>query len=92
MPMPKEYRDRLLAEHETAEEGARRETRRDILRTAGHLAFWVLFGMALFGFAFHTSDHAVGMIFWWAAHAVWIGGVAGALLAAYRRGEKRGDW
>jgi hypothetical protein len=32
------------------------------------------------------------MMFWWAGHAVWIGGVAGALLAAYRRGERRGDW
>ncbi len=92
MPLPDEYRDQLIASHTDAEMHARHETRRDLLRTAGHLAFWVLCGLTLFGFAFHTRDHTIGMMFWWAAHAVWIAGVSGALLAAYRRGEKRGDW
>jgi hypothetical protein len=92
MPLPKEYRDGLIERHEIDERAARRETWRDMLRTIGHLAFWVLCGLALFGFAFHTSDHSIGMIFWYAAHAVWIGGVTFSLLAAYRRGERRGDW
>jgi hypothetical protein len=92
MPLPKEYRDGLIERHETNERAARRETTRDMFRTIGHLAFWVLCGLALFGFAFHTSDHAIGMMFWYAAHAVWIAGVTGSLLAAYRRGERRGDW
>jgi hypothetical protein len=92
MPLPKEYRDALIRRHEESERSARRETTRDMFRTTGHLAFWVLCGLAFFGLAFHTTDHAVGMMLWYTAHIVWIGGVAGALLAAYRRGERRGDW
>jgi hypothetical protein len=92
MPIPKEHYDALIQSHAKSERSARRATRRDMLRTMGHLAFWVVCGLGLFGFAFHTTDHAVGMMFWWAAHAVWIGGVTTALLAAYRRGEQRGDW
>lgn len=92
MPMPQEYRDQLLERHLTAEAEARRATRRDLLRTCGHLVFWVACGLVLFGLAFHTDNYQIGMVFWWAAHAVWLSGVAFSLLAAYRRGEKRGDW
>lgn len=92
VPLPKEYRDALIESHEESERSARRETTRDLLRTMGHILVWVLCGLGLFGLAFHATDHAIGMVFWWAAHAVWIGGVSGALLAAYRRGECRGDW
>ena len=92
MPLPKEYHAALIERHEKSERSARRDTMRDMFRTMGHLAFWVLCGLAFFGLAFHTTDHAVGMMLWYAAHIVWIGGVAGALLAAYRRGERRGDW
>ncbi|MFL5607776.1 MAG: hypothetical protein ACJ8AD_15100, partial [Gemmatimonadaceae bacterium] len=68
MPLPKEIRDGLIERHERDERAAKRETTRDMLRTMGHLAFWVLCGLVLFGFAFHTSDHAIGMMFWYAAH------------------------
>jgi hypothetical protein len=92
MPLPQKYRDALIESREKSERSARQETTRDLLRTCGHIVLWVLCGLALFGLAFHATDYAIGMIFWWAAHAVWIGGVSGALLAAYRRGERRGDW
>jgi hypothetical protein len=92
MPLPKEYRDALIKSHGESERAARRATTRDMFRTVGHIAFWVLCGLGLFGLAFHTTDHTIGMMYWWAAHAVWIAGVTGALLAAYRRGERRGDW
>ena len=92
MPMPEKYRRALIESHDASERLARRETARDLLRTCGHIVFWVLAGLGLFALAFHSSDRTVGMMFWWAAHAVWIGGVSAALLAAYRRGERRGDW
>jgi hypothetical protein len=92
MPMPRKYIDEQIENRSRSERDARRETARDMLRSMGHIVFWVLCGLAFLGLALHTDDHAVGMMFWWAGHAVWIGGVAGALLAAYRRGERRGDW
>ena len=92
MPMPQRYRDELVASHERAYREARSETFRDLLRTAGHLGIWVCSGLSLLGLALHSSVHMTGMVFWWAGHAVWLGGVSFSLLAAYRRGEKRGDW
>jgi uncharacterized YccA/Bax inhibitor family protein len=92
MPIQKEYYDALIERNGKTERSARRDTTRDMLRTMGYLALCVLGGLALIGFALHVSDYAVGIIFWWAGHAVWLSGVLFVLLAAYRRGEKRGDW
>lgn len=92
MPISPERYEKLIAQSEIARRAARRDTLRDLLRAMGHIAFWVVCGLVLFAWAFHVTDRATGMIFWWAAHAVWIAGVAFSVLAAYRRGEKRGDW
>ena len=92
MPMPQEYRDALVEKHARAERAARRDTRREMLRTIGAIAFWVACGLVLIGMALHVTDRTIGMAFWWGGHIVWIGGVASAILVAYRRGEKRGDW
>lgn len=92
MPMPRKYLDEQMAGRERAEHEARRETTRDLLRACSHILFWVLCGLALLGLALHTDDRTVGLAFWWGGHAVWVGGVSWAILAAYRRGERRGDW
>lgn len=92
MPMPQEYRDALIDKHEKAEQAARRDTRREMLRVVAEIAFWVACGLALIGLALHVGDRDVGMVFWWGGHAVWIGGVASAIHRAYCRGEARGDW
>jgi hypothetical protein len=92
MPMPQEYRDALIEKHERAEREARRDTRREMLRVVGMIVFWVACGLGFIGLALHSTDHAVGMMLWWAGHIVWIGGVASAVFDAYRRGERRGDW
>ena len=92
MPVPQEYRDTLVAKHERNERDARRDTRREMLRAMGMIAFWVACGLALIGMALHVTDRDIGMAFWWAGHVVWIGGVTSALVSAYRRGEARGDW
>ena len=92
MPIePKLYRE-LIAKHEAAHKEAKSDTLRDLLMTCGHLAFWVLCGLALLGMALHSTDPSWAGIFWKAGHLVWIAGVLFSLLAAYRRGEKRGDW
>jgi hypothetical protein len=91
-PGPDDFRAARVARHEQAEREARRDTRREMLRVMALIAFWVACGLFLIGMALHVTDRAVGMAFWWGGHAVWIGGVAGAIHSAYRRGEARGDW
>ena len=92
MPTPQDYRKERVARHAEAEREARRDTRREMLRVMAMIAFWVACGLFLIGMAMHVTDHTIGMAFWWAGHAVWIGGVASAITIAYRRGEERGDW
>jgi hypothetical protein len=42
--------------------------------------------------ALHTDNPDVGRVLWLGGQGVWLGGVLFSLLAAYRRGEQRGDW
>jgi hypothetical protein len=92
MPMPRKYRDELIAKHESADRAAKGEAFRDLLRTCGHLVFWVLCGLTALGLALHATNRTIGMVYWWGGHAVWLSGVSFSLLAAYRRGVLRGDW
>jgi hypothetical protein len=92
MPMPKKYIDEQIASRERSERSARRETTRDMFRTMGHILFWVVCGLALIGLALHSDNPDVGRVLWLAGQGVWLGGVLFSLLAAYRRGEQRGDW
>ena len=90
--MPKKYRDELIESHERAHSAARNETLRDLIKTCGHMLFWVLSGWVFIGLSAHTADPSLGWVFYWSGFTVWIPGVLFSLLAAYRRGEKRGDW
>ena len=92
MPIPRKKYEELIASHELAHRDARNDTFWDLLKTGGHLAFWVACGLAFLGLALHTTDASWGRIFWIGGHLVWISGVLFSLLAAYRRGEQRGDW
>jgi hypothetical protein len=92
MPMPKRYLDELGAKHKAAEQEARRASRSDILRTLRDIFFWTAVGLVVLAFAFHVNDRQLGVGLLWAGQGIGFGGVAFSLLAAYRRGEKRGDW
>ncbi len=92
MPMPQKYRDEMVASAAHAHGAARSETVRDLFRTCGHMVFWVLCGWVLIGFSALTTDVLLGWVLYWAGITVWIPGVLFSLLAAYRRGETRGDW
>lgn len=80
-------RERLEAELDMA-----RVRRRDMLRSALECVVSCAMGMLGIGLAWRATDRATGMIIWWAGLAVGYSGIAASLLAAYRRGEKRGDW
>ena len=92
MPELPDYYQEQIEKHEQAHKAAKSDTFRDLLLTCGHLLFWVVCGLTLLGFALLSTDGSWGAIFWKAGHTVWIAGVLFSLLAAYRRGEKRGDW
>lgn len=80
-------RERLEAELDMA-----RVRRRDMFRSALECLVSCAVGLFGIGLAWHATDHATGMIFWWGGLAVGYSGIAAALIGAYRRGEKRGDW
>ncbi len=90
--MPQRYRDAQIESRQRSEREAGRATRRDLFRACGHILSWVVCGLALLGLALHSSDPVMGRVFWLAGQTVWLGGVMFSLLAAYRRGERRGDW
>ncbi len=92
MPLPKDIRDDMAARYAEAAREADREQRRDYVVTALTCVFWCAFGVGLVGWSMHTTDLTYGK----AAFALGVGGGNGGiiftLLAAYRRGERRGDW
>ena len=92
MPPPERYRRQLIETHAAAEHEARWDALRAWLRGIAEIVLWTLLGMALTFLAFYTGDEALGRIFWFAGCIVWIGGVAKAVLGAYRRGLEQGLW
>ena len=88
---PPDY-DALIERREVEHHRARSDTFRDLAKTCLHMVFWVLVGWTFIAFAVHTTNEIVGRILWWTGIGLWIPGVLYSLLAAYQRGEKRGDW
>lgn len=92
MALERPYEQEQMVRNAALERQARRDYWRDIFRTMLHLAFWVAVGLVLLGSALHTHDAVLGHILWLAGQTVWLSGVLFSLLAAYRRGSRRGDW
>jgi hypothetical protein len=92
MPIPRKAYEEMIARSESDNRDAQRETLRDMLRTCGHMIFWVLAGWVFIGLSAHSTNLMLGRVLYWAGFSIWIPGVLFSLLAAYRRGEKRGDW
>lgn len=84
--------DEQVARHLVDERDARRDLRRDLRRTVLQIFVWVGAGYLLMGAALHASNRDVARIAWLAGQTVWLSGVLWTLLAAYRRGARRGDW
>ena len=92
VPTPRKGYREMIERSEGEHRAAQGETVGDLVKTCGHMVFWVLAGWTLIGFSAHGTDATLGWILYWLGFAVWIPGVLFSLLAAYRRGEKRGDW
>ena len=85
-------REEMATRHREALAEAQRETRRDLIRTAILCVGWVALGLFLILWSFHTTSLAYGRIAFLSGIAVGNGGWIFTMLAAYRRGERRGDW
>lgn len=81
-----------VVQHERDEREARRDYRRDMRRTAVHLALSVTVGLGLIGWSWHSTDETIAPTLWLVGQGTWLCGVICSLLAAYRRGHARGDW
>ena len=92
MPLPARYRRQLSETHAAAEREARWDGLLGWLRAVGEMVLWTSLGMGLIFLAFLTRDESLGQIYWLLGCIVWIGGVAKAVLGAYRRGLEEGLW
>lgn len=92
VPLPKALLEERAERHEREHRGAERDRRRDALRTAALCLMWSIAGIGLLGTSFHLEDGGYARIAYFGGIAVGNGGIIFTLVAAYRRGEKRGDW
>jgi membrane associated rhomboid family serine protease len=92
MPLPAELLEGMAERSRAAETRARWDLRIDLTLTALACVAFSALGIALIGYALHTTDPWIGRIAFWSGLAVGNSGIIFTLLAAYRRGESRGDW
>ena len=71
---------------------ADRDRRRDFFRTAAECLGWCALGLAGMAWGMHTTDALLGRGVFYAGVGAGNAGIILSVLAAYRRGERRGDW
>ena len=92
MPLPQAILEELAAKRRAENAEASRDTWRDWVRTGLQCVFWSAVGLYCLGWSFHTTDPSYGRAAFVAGLGIGNGGIIFTLLAAYRRGERRGDW
>lgn len=84
--------EKFVERNADADAKAERARRNEWLVTATGCVGWAAAGIWCVMWSFHTSDEALGGVAFFAGLGIANGGVIFTLLAAYRRGERRGDW
>ncbi len=92
MPLPQQLLDEMAERSRAAETRARIDSRVDLTLTALTCMLIAALGIALIGFAIHTTNQWLARVSFWSGIALGNSGIIYTLLAAYRRGERRGDW
>lgn len=92
MPLPDDLLGAMQRQRERQHEEAQRDRNRDLLWTAIQCMCWSAAGIFLILWSAHTTDYAYGTAAFFAGLGLGNGGIIFTLLAAYRRGELRGDW
>lgn len=88
----KDLREGIAARSIVEAEQAKRETWRDLFYTALLCVVWAATGIMLILWSAHTTSLFYGKLAFFSGIAIGNGGILYCLLAAYRRGERRGDW
>lgn len=92
MPLPAELLEGMAARSRASEMRARWDLRLDLTLTALACLAFSAVGILLIGAALHTTNEWTGRIAFWGGLGLGNSGIIFTLLAAYRRGERRGDW
>ncbi len=92
MPLPKELLEDMARRYESKAVLAERDKLWDHVRTALTCFIWAALGIACILWSAHTTSLVYGRIAFFGGLGVGNAGIIFTLLAAYRRGEKRGDW
>lgn len=92
MPLPEELRDAIAARRLAESAAADRERLRDLLWSSLHCLLWAGAGLFCIMWSAHTTDVTWGRMAFFGGLGVGNGGIIFTILAAYRRGEQRGDW
>jgi hypothetical protein len=92
MPLPKHLLDEMSLRRAAAEEEADRLRNRDLVRSGLACIGWCALGLFLIMWSAHTTDLLYGRMAFFAGLGIGNGGIIFTLLAAWRRGERRGDW
>ena len=92
MPLPREIREELELKHAQQEEQAARDSMWAKVRMALGCIASSMLGLVCMGWAFHTTDEALGRILLSTGVIVGYAGVAVTLLGGYVRGKDKGYW
>lgn len=92
MPLPKHLLEELGQRRGAESKEAERDKWRDILVTSLQCFAWSALGIMLILWSAHTTSMAYGKAAFFAGLGIGNGGIIFTVLAAYRRGERRGDW
>ena len=92
MPIPYDIMDELIAKRAAEHSAAQRDKLLDLVLTALLCLAWSALGIFLILLGAHLTHQVYARVAFYAGIAVGNGGIVFTLLAAYRRGEKRGDW
>jgi len=92
MAQPRHRNDELAAHRRAEGEQAQRDLMWANVLTALMCLGWAGAGIFLLMWSAHTTSMTYGRIAFWAGLVVGNGGVLFTLIAAYARGEQRGDW
>jgi len=87
---PELYRE-MVQRHADAARESQRDTRLALVLFALEVLVATAMGLVLMGMAIHTTDEALGRIYWYGGEATWLAGLAIAIHRARRRAADRGD-
>jgi hypothetical protein len=92
MPLPKHFLESMAERRRAEAVQANRDKAWDYVLTALKCFVWCAVGTFLIAWSAHTTDETLGRAAFWGGLGIGNAGIIFTLLAAYRRGEKRGDW